>query len=763
MKVFLSSAAGFQNGAILERLLKLGHTVVALDISGMALTDQRFTAVNPKSADEWLTVLLGCDAIIYDLHTAIGCVYRTINALIRASSEKWGKSTPKVVVGLSSLLTWGGDSSQPLHAEKYESEWRKRVPIASHIEFRAAEDLILLSNSPRLRTVVIGAGILYGNGEDLLGHWFKAAWMNPSADIDMPVWDSHDGHNKLPMIHVQDLCSIVLATLASHSQEDTGADAAADISPISATNHLPGKYVVAVDAAQSSLRDVLEAISKEAASGKLCTMSRQQLETIAFCGDPTSALASSSFQVDLSFAASRSQESGTHTLQAALIMQTAGTTWQFRDGFVAHIGRITASYRSFHKLLPLRIAILGSPASGKTELAKALSSRLHLSYYDNRSVIIAAAQSHVSTELTEELKQILTSTGRRKEGLDLKVSFKSRVSTGLKRRLTVASMMANIAPQVQGWVLDGAVSSRKEAQDFFLVSPDAKAQPLELLKPDIVLVLDGADEVLMANGAKIASDRVVPGYNDDAGLKKRLNSFREHSIYVEPPSNEHVSEVEAFPGVIAGSKKGGAKTAKAPVKEREAEHEEEIVRGKGHLGGPFFTQKVRCRLLQNLDMSHMASEEVMARVFADVIPLYEASRPAAFRHEVGPEDTRGAPSRPKSIAGSETKTADGDLLGGDDGKESLTGVVAASNASNHLDNVAIAERAMLKERCKPLTRYLMEKVIPALTNGTLEMCKARPDDPLEFLASWLEDNSSEKKQERRSRSGSRSGSSGRRT
>jgi len=48
-----------------------------------------------------------------------------------------------------------------------------------------------------------------------------------------------------------------------------------------------------------------------------------------------------------------------------------------------------------------------------------------------------------------------------------------------------------------------------------------------------------------------------------------------------------------------------------------------------------------------------------------------------------------------------------------------------------------AERAMLEQRKGPLKQYLMENVIPVLTKGLIEVCNARPEDPVDFLAEWL--------------------------
>ena len=44
------------------------------------------------------------------------------------------------------------------------------------------------------------------------------------------------------------------------------------------------------------------------------------------------------------------------------------------------------------------------------------------------------------------------------------------------------------------------------------------------------------------------------------------------------------------------------------------------------------------------------------------------------------------------------------------------------------------EDEILKLRSQPLRKYLMDNVIPTLTQGLIQTCKLRPDDPIDHLA-----------------------------
>ena len=47
------------------------------------------------------------------------------------------------------------------------------------------------------------------------------------------------------------------------------------------------------------------------------------------------------------------------------------------------------------------------------------------------------------------------------------------------------------------------------------------------------------------------------------------------------------------------------------------------------------------------------------------------------------------------------------------------------------------EMQMLERRAMPLREYLMDSVVPVLTEGLLEVCKTKPEDPVDYLAEWL--------------------------
>lgn len=44
---------------------------------------------------------------------------------------------------------------------------------------------------------------------------------------------------------------------------------------------------------------------------------------------------------------------------------------------------------------------------------------------------------------------------------------------------------------------------------------------------------------------------------------------------------------------------------------------------------------------------------------------------------------------------------------------------------------------MLEAHAAPLRSYLMKYVMPVLSSGLVEVCKVRPEDPIDYLVSFF--------------------------
>merc|ERR1712110_1068088 len=57
--------------------------------------------------------------------------------------------------------------------------------------------------------------------------------------------------------------------------------------------------------------------------------------------------------------------------------------------------------------------------------------------------------------------------------------------------------------------------------------------------------------------------------------------------------------------------------------------------------------------------------------------------------------------------------------------------------SQRLNEVKREEYELLEAQSIPLRNYLMKHVMPTLTQGLIDCCKSRPEDPIDYLAEFL--------------------------
>lgn len=54
-----------------------------------------------------------------------------------------------------------------------------------------------------------------------------------------------------------------------------------------------------------------------------------------------------------------------------------------------------------------------------------------------------------------------------------------------------------------------------------------------------------------------------------------------------------------------------------------------------------------------------------------------------------------------------------------------------------LEKIRDEERTLLDQKSQPIRQYLMDKVVPHLTEGLIELCKNVPEDPIDNLSTFL--------------------------
>ncbi len=60
-----------------------------------------------------------------------------------------------------------------------------------------------------------------------------------------------------------------------------------------------------------------------------------------------------------------------------------------------------------------------------------------------------------------------------------------------------------------------------------------------------------------------------------------------------------------------------------------------------------------------------------------------------------------------------------------------------SYTKHRLEQIKEYERETLDVKSQPIRQYLLDNLVPILTEGLIEVCKKTPDDPVDHLAEYL--------------------------
>ena len=112
---------------------------------------------------------------------------------------------------------------------------------------------------------MVGAGLLYGAGEDALENFFKAAWLQNPKKLTCPG----DGGNLVPSIHVNDLATFVVG-LAESPPEAPPKKEPSDNPDEVQEEEIQGQYFFAFDGNKDRrLMNLIQSISSAVGSGEV--------------------------------------------------------------------------------------------------------------------------------------------------------------------------------------------------------------------------------------------------------------------------------------------------------------------------------------------------------------------------------------------------------------------------------------------------------------------------------------------------------------
>uniref|UniRef100_UPI00398E31B9 adenylate kinase 7 n=1 Tax=Pristiophorus japonicus TaxID=55135 RepID=UPI00398E31B9 len=625
--------------------------------------DFAFEIFSFDSREQLLEYLMDCDIIIYNITETTEQVDEATWAVSALHSELENFESPKIFILLSTIMTWAltkpADPEDPV-VSLTEDDYRKRKAHPNFKDHINLEKLVIKLGKTKKRkftTYVIASGIVYGRGESIFHYFFKEAWLGLSPAI--PCFGN--GQNIVPAIHVNDLAS-VLQNVAEHKPKSY--------------------YILALDEAKHTLKKIVKMISK-LGPGKIQLVPQEN----ALLNNELTQSDIDHLLVNLN-------------MEAFYIKENFNINWTSEAGIADSMHGLIKEYKQARGLLPLKIAILGPPAVGKTSVAEKLAKHYKLHHIKIKDVIAEAIENlelKCSQPEAEEAEE-----GEEEQDYEFGIAEAQELLDQVKENMDqsagrlddsfvikfIREKLSSMPCQNQGFILDGFPETYLQTKDLFSSEEDEEEESgtskISLYEraiiPEYIFSLEASDEFLKNRALNLPESVVMGTHYTQERFLHHLARYREQNTEDETLLN-YFDEIEIHPVHIDVSLDNDAENT--PVVE-------EIIKIVG-LAKNFGPTSEELKELQRKEADERLAREATEHAERERREAEEAAERLA-RWEVW---------------------------------------------NKRLEEVKRQEQEFLEAHSVPLRNYLMHNVMPTLTQGLIECCKIRPDDPVDFLAEYL--------------------------
>ena len=633
----------------------------------------------------------------------------------------------QTLVVVSSPMSWSQTPAKSDGAAFSEDEYHKRIPLPKYLVQKQLEQtaLSLSQHNARLRVHVVWAGFVYGNGEqnDIFYEFFRRAWVSLHPDLAaLPVIEK--GDNYLPTVHVSDLTSAIDLILT-------------DGQSFSST-------LFAVDQSNSSTqKEIMTAISEGIGSGATKEVSIAEVVEEPWC---------EFLQANVKLAVSP--------------VLADGFKWKCPQGINKDtMAMLNDEFNFFRGLFPLKVFITGPPCAGKTYFAQKLVEQYGVPHITIKDIVAMgmALTNDYGQKLKEKIEELkgqaeaeYEKTRKKKDPDFDRAAYNPRLPDETLYDL-VKIQLNSAGCMNKGFILDGFPRSKEDAKNVFLdkvpiekpegeeqeedAEPQFEERLNERIVPQYAIALEADDASLAARAKELPPEKVENTHHNDAGMARRLKDYRGRNV------DDSGETVKDFFHEVIGYQNVLVVDAMLPEDEQQVKMQE-IIEQKGKPCCINMISDDDKKYLAHL--AKMAAKEARAKARAEA--ALAAAENEASREEGDGEKVEGAAAEEQEseeevdevtlmIQKEEEEHAEkakaDEALKKQKTAEEAARKVKEEKEALKLEKLREQERDLLDQRSQPIRQYLMDNVVPHLTEGLIDLCKDIPDDPVDYLANFL--------------------------
>jgi len=356
--------------------------------------------------------------------------------------------------------------------------------------------------------------------------------------------------------------------------------------------------------------------------------------------------------------------------------------WKYESGLVENMQSIINEYKNARGLQPLKIAIHGPPYSGKTTLAKKIAEHYQIHYVNADKELKDGVErlENIVNEYTEG-SEGLEEYENAKDLLDeIQEYYKANGKYSEKHYINfVRDKLMSMPCRNQGYVLDELPNTTSLAQELFrsLNEDEENEQYNTLIFPSTIFSLNASDNYIKDKVMLLPEQQVIGTSNTEEEFTKRLEEFKANNTEENTILNYFDEfEVHAI----------------------------------------------------TLEVENKSVEYLMGKV------INEVGKP----HNYGPTPEEIAEKRriEEEKKKKEEELALQEKIRNEKEEEARL-LRERAEWQIKLEEVRKQEQEVLEVQSIPLRNYLMKYVMPTLTSALIDICKIRPEDPIDYLAEYL--------------------------